>query len=143
MALCQTNPYLNLNCADTRNICKYFLTCHHACCQSTPAQFTHIYSNAVLSSSKMPNYSVNMTKGLKQFKNLARFFLVLIFPFNYTPILYKHFFKRNCTYIKIYYLAFIKTGRNCPYLKMIFLLENLEDYENWIQLYEIIPCPFS
>lgn len=38
--LCQTT-YLNLNCADTRDICKYFLTCHQASCQFVPSEFMH------------------------------------------------------------------------------------------------------
>lgn len=49
--LCQTT-YLNMNCADTRDICKYFLTCYQASCQFVPSEFMHRLKFQMLSSTQ-------------------------------------------------------------------------------------------
>lgn len=75
MVLCQTNPYLNLKCADTGNICKYFLTCHHACCQSKASQFIHIHSKCCSQLMQDANLLCQQDQGSKTVQKHGKVFL--------------------------------------------------------------------
>lgn len=147
MVLCQTNSYLNLNCAYTRNICKYFLTCHQASCQFEPSKFIYIQTFQTLSSApaRGQNYSVkgvcqqDLCEGLK----LATFFSILKFPFNYVVVLSKHYFRKSYIYIKNKLVSFSKDRKKSSLFR-IDIFKNLEKKSNClVKRHVIISCPFS
>lgn len=146
MVLCQANSYLNLNCADTRNICKLLDMSSSVLSICTFQIYTYIDIPNVLSSAQVrcKNYSMkrvcqqDLCEGLKLFKiskqtnKPCKLFLCLIPPISLYPNLINITLREIIPTFKINYLTFIKIWENLPYLELIFLKFIEEKISNWV-----------